>query len=170
MSTETGSSKAETILPNPIPVNGNPALNNKGGITVPKRASTIPHLAKIPKWKIPVWVAMANPKTITAPPNSINKLRCADEIPMPTRLAVNMVVVNEVADRSPKTIPRQSKLIWLSIKLVANAVPIRTTTTDMIFWAEGIFFSRTISNTTPIQTVCINKIIAMETGMYFTAK
>jgi hypothetical protein len=42
--TETGNSKAETILPNPIPVNGKPAFNNIGGITVPKSAIKIPHL------------------------------------------------------------------------------------------------------------------------------
>ena len=46
MVTETGSSKAETILPIPIPVNGKPALSNIGGITVPKTATKIPHLKK----------------------------------------------------------------------------------------------------------------------------
>ena len=108
ISTDTGSSSAETILPRPIPVSGKPALNNKGGIMVPKRASMIPHFMKISKLKGVVCVAIANPVTITAPPRSMNKLRCADETCVATRLAVNMVVVKEVAAKSPKTMPRQS--------------------------------------------------------------
>jgi hypothetical protein len=42
--TDTGNSRAETILPSPIPVNGKPAFNNIGGITVPKSAIIIPLL------------------------------------------------------------------------------------------------------------------------------
>lgn len=47
--TETGNSKAETILPKPIPVNGNPAFKSIGGIMVPNKESTIPHFKKIEK-------------------------------------------------------------------------------------------------------------------------
>lgn len=49
--TETGSSNAETILPKPIPVNGNPAFKSIGGIIVPNNESTIPHFKKIEKLK-----------------------------------------------------------------------------------------------------------------------
>jgi hypothetical protein len=35
------------MLPKPIPVNGKPAFNKIGGITVPKSAISIPHLKKI---------------------------------------------------------------------------------------------------------------------------
>jgi hypothetical protein len=35
--TETGSSNAETILPKPIPVSGNPAFISSGGIIVPNK-------------------------------------------------------------------------------------------------------------------------------------
>lgn len=106
--TETGSSSADTMLPRPIPVRGKPALNNKGGIIVPKSASIIPHFMKISKLKGVVCVAIANPVTIKAPPRSMYKLRCAEETCVAKRLAVNMVVVKEVAAKSPKTIPRQS--------------------------------------------------------------
>ena len=42
INTETGSSNEATILPKPIPVCGNPAFNNIGGMIVPKSAKTIP--------------------------------------------------------------------------------------------------------------------------------
>ena len=74
INTETGSSNEETILPNPIPVCGKPAFNNIGGIIVPNKAKTIPHLVKISKLKGVVCVYKLKPKTITAPPNNIYKL------------------------------------------------------------------------------------------------
>ena len=49
INTETGSSNEATILPKPIPVCGNPAFNNIGGMIVQKSARTIPHLIKISK-------------------------------------------------------------------------------------------------------------------------
>ena len=45
--TETGSSIAETILPKPTPVKGNPLFKKIGGNTVPKSESKIPHVYKI---------------------------------------------------------------------------------------------------------------------------
>ena len=45
--TETGSSTAETILPKPTPVKGNPLFNRIGGNTVPKTESKIPQVYKI---------------------------------------------------------------------------------------------------------------------------
>ena len=47
--TETGNSSAETILPKPIPVTGNPAFINNGGIIVPNKARKTPHFKKILK-------------------------------------------------------------------------------------------------------------------------
>ena len=73
--TETGSSNAETILPNPIPVSGKPAFINIGGIIVPNNDSIIPHFRNISKWKVVLMVATAKTKTITAPPKSMYKLR-----------------------------------------------------------------------------------------------
>ena len=40
---ETGSSKAERMLPKPTPTIGNPLLNMSGGMTVPNKAIGIPH-------------------------------------------------------------------------------------------------------------------------------
>ena len=85
-------------------------------------------------------------------------------------LAVNIVVVNEAAANIPKTNPLQSKLISLFNKLVANKVPIKTITTEIIFWFEGRCLSKIHSNKTPIHTVCINSTIAIDTLMYFTHK
>lgn len=42
--TETGNSKAETILPKPTPVNGNPLFNKIGGKMVPNKANKMPHV------------------------------------------------------------------------------------------------------------------------------
>ena len=168
--TETGSSSAETILPNPMPVIGKPKLSNIGGMIVPKSARKIPHFKKILKLKGVVCVKRANAKTMIAPPKSIYKLRCADEIPTATLLAVSMVVVKDAAANIPQKIPRQSNSIFLFKILVAIMVPISTTITAIIFCIEGTFFSRIISNKTPIQTVCINKTIAIETLIYRTHK
>ena len=41
---ETGNSKAESMLPNPTPVIGNPLLNINGGIIVPNSAMGIPQV------------------------------------------------------------------------------------------------------------------------------
>ena len=49
--TETGNSRAETMLPKPIPVNGNPAFISIGGIIVPNKDRTIPHFMKIARLK-----------------------------------------------------------------------------------------------------------------------
>jgi len=64
---------------------------------VPNNAKTIPHFAKISKLKGVTWVYKLKPNTITAPPNNMYKLLCADEMPNATLLAVNMVVVKEAA-------------------------------------------------------------------------
>src|SRR5690606_8970420 len=45
--TETGNSKADTILPNPTPTNGNPLFKRMGGRMVPKIESKIPQVYKI---------------------------------------------------------------------------------------------------------------------------
>src|SRR5690606_25311067 len=45
--TETGSSTADTILPNPTPTNGNPLFKRMGGRMVPKIESKIPQVYKI---------------------------------------------------------------------------------------------------------------------------
>jgi hypothetical protein len=49
--TETGSSRAETILPKPIPVNGKPKFIRIGGIIVPNKDKIIPHFRKIARLK-----------------------------------------------------------------------------------------------------------------------
>ena len=172
--TETGSSRAETILPNPIPVSGNPAFNSIGGIIVPKRAMIIPHFAKISKLKGVTCVNKAKVNTITAPPRIIYKLRCVEEMVVATLFAVNIVVVKEEAASKPNRSPN-GQLILESLKsilkmFIANAVPINTINTEIIFCKEGAFLSKNHSSKTPIQTVCINNTIPIETGMYFTAK
>src|SRR5574343_117703 len=102
------------------------------------------------------------------------KLLCEDEIPNATLFAVNIVVVNEVAANNPQNKPFVQS-IFGSLKLIlkifiAKAVPIKTIITAIIFCNEGAFLSKNHSNKTPIQTVCINNTIPIETGMYFTAK
>jgi hypothetical protein len=67
-----------------------------GGIMVPKGQNNS-HLRKMSKLYGAVCVATENEKTITAPPSNIYKLRWAEEISIATRLAVNIVVVNEAA-------------------------------------------------------------------------
>ena len=131
--TETGNSNEETILPNPIPVCGNPAFIKSGGIIVPKRDSMTPHFMKILKLKGVDCVTIAKANTMTAPPNSMYKLRCAEEMPTATRFAVNIVVVNEAAARRPNTIPRQSNSISVCSRFVAKIVPITTMITEIIF-------------------------------------
>lgn len=131
--TETGSSSAETILPKPIPVIGNPKLSNIGGMIVPKSARKIPHFRKILKLNGVVCVKNAKANTIIAPPKSMYKLRCAEEIPMATLLAVNMVVVNEAAANNPQKIPLQSISTVLFSMFVAITVPINTIITANIF-------------------------------------
>ena len=170
INTETGNSNAETILPNPIPVMGKPAFSSIGGIIVPKSARKIPHFKKIATLKGVVCVNKAKAKTITAPPKSIYKLRCAEEMPRATLLAVNMVVVNEEAANKPQMIPLQSIGLVLFKRLVDNVVPSKTIKTAMIFCNEGALFSKNHSKRTPIQTVCINNTIAIETSIYFTHK
>ncbi len=73
-----------------------------GGIIVPNNAKTIPHFRKIAKLKAVVCVANAKPKTIIAPPNSIYRLRCAEEILRAILFAVNIVVVKDAAAKIPK--------------------------------------------------------------------
>jgi len=126
--------------------------------------------ANISKLKGVVCVNSANPATITAPPKSIYKLLCADEIPNATLLAVNIVVVNEQAAKNPNNIPIQSISIEEFNRLVANNVPIRTIITAKLFCFEWAFLSKNHSNKTPIQTDCISIIIAIETSIYFTHK
>jgi hypothetical protein len=74
--------------------------------------------------------------------------------------------VKEAAASNPRTIPFQSSSIVLLKRFVAKAVPSKTIDTATILILEGNFFSKNISKTTPIQTVCINKTIPIETGMY----
>ena len=88
--------------------------------------------------------------------------------------AVNIVVVKEAAANNPQNNPFVQS-IFGSLKsilkiLIAKAVPIKTIITEIIFWKDGAFLSKNHSNKTPIHTVCINKTIPIETGMYFTAK
>ena len=88
---------------------------------------------KILKLKGADCVTIAKANTMTAPPNSMYRLRCAEEIPTATRFAVNIVVVNEAAARRPNTIPRQSNCISVCKRFVAKTVPIKTINTETIF-------------------------------------
>ena len=97
----------------------------------------IPHFAKISKLKGVTCVNKENVNTITAPPRIIYKLRCVDEIEVATRFAVNIVVVKEAAASKPNKIPT-GQLIFESLKsilkmFIANAVPIKTINTEIIF-------------------------------------
>ena len=84
---------------------------------------------------------------------------------------MNIVVVNDAAANNPKNSPRGFNFISELIKLVANAVPIKTITTEIILTTEGAYLNKNNSNKAPIQTVCIKSTIAIETGMSnFTAK
>jgi hypothetical protein len=69
------SSNAETILPKPIPVSGNPAFISSGGIMVPNKARTTPHFRKISKLNGVTCVTIENENTITAPPEAY--INCA---------------------------------------------------------------------------------------------
>ena len=69
--TETASSNEDIILPKPKPVNGYPALRNKGGIIVPNKATKMPHLMKISKLKAVFWVIKVKIITTSNPPKSI---------------------------------------------------------------------------------------------------
>jgi hypothetical protein len=95
------------------------------------------HLRKMSKLYGAVCVATENEKTITAPPvtyiNYVGRRNFYCH-----RLAVNIVVVNEAAAKSPhNSIP--SKGTSFLIKLVAKRFQ-SMITTDMIFWVEGVFF------------------------------
>ena len=106
--TETGNSNEATILPNPMPVSGKPILNKIGGIMVPNKEIISPHFKKIPKLNGVICVQIEKPKTIIEPPRSMYKLRCAADIFVATLLAVNMVVVKDIAANIPQNMPYQS--------------------------------------------------------------
>ncbi len=131
--TETGSSKDATILPKPMPVFGNPAVKSSGGMMVPNNETIMPQFKNISKLNGAEIVKKAKLKTMIAPPKSIYKLRCVDEILVATRLEVNMVAVKDVAESIPKTKPRQSIFMRDSIRFVAKNVPKSTTKTAIVF-------------------------------------
>ena len=54
--------------------------------------------------------------------------------------------------------------------MIAKAVSIKTIITAIVFCTDCAFLPRNHSYNTPIQTVCINNTIPIETGMYLTAK
>ena len=92
---------------------------------------------KISKFNAPICVKAEKVNTITAPPKSIYKLLCAEEIPNATLFAVNIVVVKEAAAKIPQNNPFAQSIVG-SLKsilkiLIAKAVPINTMITEIIF-------------------------------------
>jgi hypothetical protein len=77
----------------------NPAFISSGGIIVPNKARTTPHFRKISKLNGVTCVTIEENKLCC--PRSIYKLRCALEILLATRLAVNIVVVKTLLPSYP---------------------------------------------------------------------
>lgn len=183
--TDTGSSTADTILPKPTPVKGNPLFNRIGGKTVPKTESKIPQVYKIEVSNVFIAINSSEIKcksryvgsncvsklkinTIVPPPKSINKLRLNGFKCFATLLVLYKVIEKDTAARNPNKNPLKLNEISLLKILVAKAVPNNTNTTAANFANDGIFLLIKASIKTPIQTDCINKTTAIDALMYFT--